>query len=213
MKGVSIALKRIGEFTDHVFKDTAKCLPESTIVGLADGGDITSTIRCTIEEAGNGVKLGLDTAADVVDIAENAVEAAKEDVGLQSAIELDVQDARLDLYNQTGDINGLIRQEPGVRAEVYAKVEAVRQAIAKYRTDLAGGQRLLSQLITFRKNTAASVQQYRYQDMAFRIFRNDALQKYRAQFDLAARYAYLAATAYDYETNLLGSNTAPARTS
>src|SRR5262249_20616028 len=35
--------------------------------------------------------------------------------------------------------------------------------------------------------------------------RNDALQKYRAQFDLAARYAYLDATAYDYETNLLGS--------
>jgi hypothetical protein len=32
------------------------------------------------------------------------------------------------------------------------------------------------------------------------------LQKYRAQFDLAARYAYLAARAYDYETNLLGGN-------
>ena len=41
--------------------------------------------------------------------------------------------------------------------------------------------------------------------MAFRIFRNDALQKYRAQFDLAARYVYLAAKAYDYETNLLGA--------
>jgi hypothetical protein len=39
--------------------------------------------------------------------------------------------------------------------------------------------------------------------MAFRIFRNDALQKYRAQFDLAARYVYLAAKAYDYETGLL----------
>ena len=42
--------------------------------------------------------------------------------------------------------------------------------------------------------------------MTFRIMRNDAIQKYRAQFDLAARYAYLAAATYDYETNLLGSN-------
>jgi hypothetical protein len=42
--------------------------------------------------------------------------------------------------------------------------------------------------------------------MTFRIFRNEALQKYRAQFDLAARYIYLAAAAYDYETNLLGSD-------
>ena len=41
--------------------------------------------------------------------------------------------------------------------------------------------------------------------MAFRIFRNDALQKYRAQFDLAARYVYMTAKAYDYETNLLSS--------
>ena len=41
--------------------------------------------------------------------------------------------------------------------------------------------------------------------MAFRIFQNDALQKYRAQFDLAARYTYLAAKAYDYETCLLGN--------
>ena len=32
---------------------------------------------------------------------------------------------------------------------------------------------------------------------------NDALQKYRAAFDMAARYTYLAATAYDYDTNLL----------
>jgi len=38
--------------------------------------------------------------------------------------------------------------------------------------------------------------------MAFRIFRNDALQKYNAQFELAAKYAYLAAKAYDYETAL-----------
>jgi len=43
--------------------------------------------------------------------------------------------------------------------------------------------------------------------MAFRVFRNDALQQYRAQFDLAARYVYLAAKAYDYETNMLGSDT------
>ena len=31
------------------------------------------------------------------------------------------------------------------------------------------------------------------------------VQKYRAQFDLAARYVYLAAIAYDYETQMLGT--------
>ena len=33
------------------------------------------------------------------------------------------------------------------------------------------------------------------------LARNHALQTYRSSFDLAARYAYLAASAYDYETN------------
>ncbi|MCA9431424.1 MAG: hypothetical protein KC940_13010, partial [Candidatus Omnitrophica bacterium] len=51
--------------------------------------------------------------------------------------------------------------------------------------------------------TAADIQESRYKDMAFRVFRDDLIQKYRGQFDLAARYAYLAARAYDFETNLL----------
>lgn len=50
--------------------------------------------------------------------------------------------------------------------------------------------------------TAGSLQADRYRNMAFRIFRNDALQRYQAAFDLAARYVYLAAKAYDYETAL-----------
>jgi hypothetical protein len=55
------------------------------------------------------------------------------------------------------------------------------------------------------------VQELRYRDMAFRVFRNDSLQRYRAAFDLAARYTYLAAKAYDYETNLDPSHRGSAR--
>ena len=46
--------------------------------------------------------------------------------------------------------------------------------------------------------------------MAYRIAENDALQKYRQQFDLAQLYTYMAATAYDYETNLRGDDPAAA---
>jgi hypothetical protein len=47
--------------------------------------------------------------------------------------------------------------------------------------------------------------------MTFRIFRNDAIQKYRAQYDLAAQYVFLAAVAYDYETQLLGGRAGAGR--
>ena len=68
------------------------------------------------------------------------------------------------------------------------------------------GLRLWEQRTLFRRQTANDIVRYRYRDMAFRIFRNDALQKYRAQFEQAAQYAFLAARVYDYETNLLGDD-------
>jgi hypothetical protein len=80
------------------------------------------------------------------------------------------------------------------------------QSAGRYRSALARGERILEDRMRFRKQTAAQIQDYRYKDMSFRIFRNDALQKYRAQFDMAARYVYLAAKAYDYETTLLDYN-------
>lgn len=79
------------------------------------------------------------------------------------------------------------------------------------RQTLAEGEPLLEERRLLRVNAAAETQEHRYRDMTFRIFRNDALQKYRAQFDLAARYVYLAATAYDYETNLLGGGNGAGR--
>jgi len=47
------------------------------------------------------------------------------------------------------------------------------------------------------------VQGFRTRDAAFRIFRNEKLERYKTLFDLAAQYAFMAAKAFDYETGLL----------
>ncbi len=205
-KNAAIVARRISAGISTSFEASEECVPDNMIAGLAGGGDLFSTIKCATESVGDAVAFGFDTAADAADIVANSTESAKEDVGLQAAIESSVQDARLDLYNIKGQLDQLLREEPVRRSEVYAKAQELQQAHNAYRAALAEGQRLIANLVTFRKNTAATVQQYRYRDMAFRIFRNDALQKYRAAFDMAARYTYLAATAYDYETNLLGTD-------
>jgi hypothetical protein len=206
MKASSKVATRAGKILDTTFKDTVECIPQVMIAGLAAGGDMTSSVRCGIKKAGNIPKFVLDTVADGLDIASSATGAAKEDVGELAGLKTAIQDANVNLNNEVGGINALMRREPMLRAEIFARTEAIKQLQMDYQATLARGERALERLVSFRRQGAAEVQEYRYQDMAFRIFRNDALQKYRAAFDLAARYAYLAASAYDYDTNLLGAD-------
>ncbi|MBP9155988.1 MAG: hypothetical protein KBF48_13700, partial [Xanthomonadales bacterium] len=206
MTSAAIAARRAGELVDAATKTAVECVPTSFIAGLAAGGDVTSGVRCAVEAGGIGIKEVLDTAADAADIVALGVESAKEDVTELAGVTTAINDQRLDFNEASGEIAALMREEPAMRAEIYARVEAMKQLQGDYYATLAEGQRAIERKLSFRRNGAAEIQEYRYQDMAFRIFRNDALQKYRAAFDLAARYAYLAASAYDYETNLLGSD-------
>ncbi len=100
----------------------------------------------------------------------------------------------------------MLRAEVGKRMDVFLQRDTVFANVAAYGAAVAKGNRLLTQMAVFRRNAAAATQDRRYRDMFFRVMRNDALQKYHAQFDLAAQFVYRAAAAYDYETNLLGSN-------
>ncbi|MDX1624883.1 MAG: hypothetical protein R3323_00090 [Wenzhouxiangellaceae bacterium] len=206
MKNSAIVARRAAEIIDTTFEDTVECVPKSLIAGLAAGGDIASTARCAVKTGGSVAKAVIDSVADGLDIGANITDAAKEDVAQTSGIRTAINDAELNLFNVKGEIDEMLREEPILRAEVFAKAEAIKQHVNDYKATLARGLRTMERLKSFRKNGAAAVQEYRYQDMAFRIFRNDALQKYRAAFDLASRYAYLAAAAYDYDTNLLGTD-------
>jgi len=90
--------------------------------------------------------------------------------------------------------------------EISQKAMALQRAQAATRTIKASGERIQAEREVFRKRAAAVIQGYRTNDIGFRTFRNEALEQYRSLFDLAARYTYLAAKSYDYETGLLGSS-------
>jgi len=207
MKATAVVARRAADQILGTTAVVAECVPKNFVAGLAAGGDVTSAARCGLEGAGIAAQGIIDIATDALDIAASATDAAKEDVGQKTGIKTAINDAELDLYNLKGEIDQMIREEPVLRAEIFARSEAIKQHVNDYRATLARGLRVMERLKSFRKNGAAAVQEYRYQDLAFRIFRNDALQKYRASFDLAARYVYLAAQAYDYDTNLLGGDT------
>ncbi len=191
---------------DQLFEGIGDCIPSNTVFGFTNGGDLLSGVRCALTQSGDGLALGLTLSAVALDTAALGIEVAKEDVGLSSAIDVQVEEDRFEVLQQVKVLEALIREEPLRRLELNQRREIIDQNLGDLARALAKGQRTLEELVNFRRNAAADVQVQRYQDMAFRIFRNDALQKYQAAFDLAARYVFLAAAAYDYETNLLGSD-------
>lgn len=201
-KGVEVAARRATDIIHGTTEITVESLPK--VLGTAN--DVTSAGRGAARVVGAVLSQVADITGDVAEISQEALSLAKEQVGLETEISIELEDQAYDVIQAVHEIEAKIRNEPPLRIKVYAQVEQIRQLVGRYRSLLAEGVRVQEQLLMFRQNTAADVTGARYQDMTFRIFRNDALRKYRSQFDLAARYVYLAATAYDYDSNLLGND-------
>lgn len=89
--------------------------------------------------------------------------------------------------------------------EVDAANIEYQRALEAYQNALVDGETILAQRESFRKRAAAVIQGARVRDVAFRAFRTESLEQYKTLFDQAARYIWLAAKAYDYETGLLGT--------
>jgi hypothetical protein len=193
--------RRGARIADEVAAGVAEMLPLSLVVGLADGGDLTSVARGAIRLAGSAISEGLQYEADQEQLSTLDDQQSKQQLEAQSNIDLTTARNDFDNTAALGRLREVVRQEVPSRVEVQTLQEALQQSIARYRSAVARGYRLLQDFQRFQRETAAKVQTERYKDMAFRIFRNDALQKYQAQFDLAAAYVFMAARAYDYETN------------
>ncbi|MBN2505495.1 MAG: hypothetical protein JXQ71_02255 [Verrucomicrobia bacterium] len=168
--------------------------------GLAT--DVTAPARGALRLAGAVISGSLNLLADAEGLHQLDYQFQKEMAQADTNLRLTTLRQEQALLQQIAQIEQLARQEASMRLEIYNLIEAIQQGAGNHRAALARGQRLLEDRLRFRQQTAAQVQAYRYKDMAFRVFRNDALQKYRAQFDLAAMYVFLCAKAYDFETNL-----------
>jgi len=179
-----------------------------TIVGFSNGVimDPTSLARGGISMAGAWGEFALRALADIADLIKMRLEQAGELSEVQLNVDTTELEGKFSNMQAILELDALVGNEVKLRIALHSAHDAMVQAIGEYTKTLAEGQRLVDRLTIFRRQTASTVQTNRYNDMAFRLFRNSALQKYRAQFDLAARYTYLAAKAYDYETTMLSSD-------
>ncbi|MHC4211789.1 MAG: right-handed parallel beta-helix repeat-containing protein [Planctomycetota bacterium] len=182
---------------------TANALAEFLPKSVGFSIDVTSPARGALRLFGTIINEIMTQLADRQALDELEHQQAKETVQSLTNIELTTLRSELTELQQLKQLEQLVRSEGSQRLGLFTLAETMQQASGRYMAALARGQRLYEDLTRFRKQTAANIQEYRYKDMTFRVLRHGALQKYRAQFDLATMYTYLAAKAYDYETTLL----------
>ncbi len=183
---------------------SADAIPDSFIAGLAAGGDVFPGIHNAIISVGG-------YAASAIRWGELGITSA------QRSLEYAIKTSnRYIEFNEIApeEFNQQLREAVStVRDKVYGmnnnfmtinqRLQELDDAERKYRSLLAEGDRIQQERQIFRQRAAAVIQGYRTRDAAFRIFRNEKLERYKTLFDLAAQYAFMAAQAYDYETGLL----------
>ena len=181
-------------------------LPDSLIVGLANGGDLTSAGRAAVEEAGYTVTSVLDKVAVLKFTVLNAFKTATETAEHWSAVTAGIDKTEEWEITTISALGARLNEMAAYLPQINQRLRDMDDAQRAYRALVAQGDRLQAQRETFRRQAAGTIQGFRTRDVGFRLFRNEKLGRYQALFELAGRYTLLAANAYDYETGLLNTS-------
>lgn len=204
-----------GNITADVFEDGANIAGDVTKIadtsipknlptgGLAvSPGDALSAVRGAVSTASTAAKATLLTSKTIATGIADGIDLSKDLADLGIDFEIDRIERDFELKSSLVELEDTAGDEAILRINIYRELETLRQLSDKYRATLQAGARLIDEREAYNKRVAELVQRNRYQDMSFRVARNAALQRWESAFELAARYAYMAAKAYDYELNL-----------
>lgn len=197
-------MNEVGESVQDIAIATPEFIPKNLPTGglAVSPGDAAAPARGALNLAGSITSTGLSVSAIVLGVTSAASDLLKDLIDEGLDYEIDELDREYDLKEALVGLENMIGDEGILRVEIFREQEALRQLSEEYRALLQKGARLIDEREAYNKRVAELTQRNRYQDMSFRVARNTALQRYHEAFDVAARYTYLAAKAYDYETNL-----------
>ncbi len=181
-------------------------IPKSLIFGMSTGGDQLSAARGAIEKATVGNTSDYDAKALAQLFSMRALEFSTQTAALDQDFNTLQPLAWIQQLKQSvADLGGQMLAVQNHLNTINQRARDLDDARRRYQQLVAQGDRIQSERETFRQKSAAVIQGYRVRDTAFRIFRDEKLERYKTLFDLSAQYAFLAAQAFDYETGLLNT--------
>lgn len=202
VRGMDAVLNKMQKITDVALTTVSNNL----VVGLANGGDVLSAARGAIKAASVGGQSILSAVKVITEIAgegaAKGVEVAAKDIQFNEIVPAEI------LLAETESVYAVDAALQDLNGQIWPVNRSLQEwhgAVLQYEALEAKGRSIQAEREVFRKRSAAVVQGYRTRNAAFRLFRNEKLERYKDLFDLASRYAFLAAQAFDYETGLLGT--------
>lgn len=187
-------------------KEALAAVPGVVIAGLADGTDIGPPIRATLTTP---IAMPIVIAKTAIAEGKYRIKISEQKEKILTVIYEILKDAAeltFESHETVAEVEKLVMESNEAAMDLDIANAALINAQETYNSVLSEGEQLLSTRERLRKQAVNRIGAGRYQDMAFRTFRSDALAKYGNAFDLAKKYTYLATKAYDYETALGLSN-------
>ncbi|MBR3956569.1 MAG: hypothetical protein IKJ89_01805, partial [Kiritimatiellae bacterium] len=200
------SLETLKECTDKTYKAVSEAIPEISGVGMTVNVDPSALANAVSGPAyvaqttvTGGALLAAKDALVVTDGIQTGFDIAEEVLGITMDYVSSFDGWYDDVYSAAAEVYSSARECRDAYVELLAAECAVETVVAE-------AERIIDERTLARQQAVDILTKARYSDMFFRLARNNALSRYDAQFELAQRYAYLAAQAYDYETGLLSSD-------
>jgi len=190
---------------DEIWGAATATIPTDMVFGLADGGDLFSGLRGGFLIVYQALRQPFMLAS--LALAIGSAEQTATWQGNITTLSEDMNQAGFTstMQNQMATLTSLEGAVQNHLATINQDLTALNNAQNAYNSQVAQGNEVLQERLTFRQHAAVTIQTYRTRDAAFLLFQNEKLERYTTLFNLAAEYAYLAANAYDYETGLLNT--------
>ena len=199
---VEKTLTALKELKDTLTESGVEAFPKLT--GLSF--DLTSAGRAALLAVKSGVNDLLNGQINAQSFKVQKCEEAIEELEDTLSKQFSAWMSNADRQKKIAAIKEQTAKVKGALAELEIAFTDANERRMNFAKVVAEGDALQAERL--RIQWAADLSQSRYRNMTYQIFRNDALQRYHEAFELAAKYAFLAAKAYDYETGLLQSDRA-----
>ncbi len=205
-EGLDLSLSTLDTLDSEVqsaYEASKDPLPQSFIAGLADGGDLSFPARIGLAITKLVGEESIGAAKDAANFASYAAGKLSSQLDNEIAANADALAGAEDQSQTVMETTQLLSKVNADSDTVYGAAVSLRQAWQNYLTLVSKGIQVQEDLLAFRQDNAARIQEARYADVIFRTFKNEDLEEYLNAFQQASRYVFATARVYDYETGLL----------